>query len=161
MSTSPLSLLGSSSRSLEWLGGPGAFLSSTALSTAQLGSLGPIASLTEGATDAASGHSDPSLLPDVLSAPANQIVLDTHAQLETVGHEVAPANGPLHGLTALGETIGLGHLGEGGNLLTDLGGVAANPTDTGNLAPILNDAGSVATSANGLVDAGRGSARGR
>lgn len=153
MSTSPLSLLSSSSRSLEWLGGPGAFLSSTALSTAQLGSLGPIASLTEGATEAESGHSDPSLLPDMLSAPANQIVLDTHAQLETVGHEVAPANGPLHGLTALGETIGLGHLGEGGNLLTDLGGVAANPTDTGNLVPILNDAGSVATSANGLVDA--------
>ncbi len=152
MSTSPLSLLGSSSRSLEWLGGPGAFLSSTALSTSQLGSLGPIASLVEGATDTGSGNGDPSALPDALSAPANQIVLDTHAQLETVGHEVAPANGPLHGLTALGETIGLGHLGENGNLLTDLGGVAANPADAGNLAPILNDAASVATSANGLAD---------
>lgn len=152
MSTSPLSLLGSSSRSLEWLGGPGAFLSSTALSTSQLGSLGPIASLVEGATDTGSGNGDPSALPDALSAPANQIVLDTHAQLETVGHEVAPANGPLHGLTALGETIGLGHLGENGNLLTDLGGVAANPAGAGNLAPILNDAASVATSANGLAD---------
>ncbi len=152
MSTSPLSLLGSSLRSLEWLGGPGAFLSSTALSTSQLGSLGPIASLVEGATDTGSGNADPSALPDALSAPANEIVLDTHAQLETVGHEVAPANGPLHGLTALGETIGLGHLGENGNLLTDLGGVAANPADAGNLAPILNDAASVATSANGLAD---------
>ncbi len=153
MSTSPLSLLGSPSRSLEWLGGPGAFLSSTALSTTQLGSLGPIASLIEGTTDAASGEADPSALPDALAAPANQIVLDTHAQLETVGHEVAPLNGPLHGLTALGETIGLGHLGEGGNLLTDLGGLAANPADPASLAPILTDAGGIATGADGLVGA--------
>lgn len=151
MSASPLSLLGSPSRSLEWLGGPGALLSSTALSTGDLGSLGPITSLIEGAAGAGSGETGPSPLPDALTAPANRIVLDTHAQLETVGHEVAPTNGPLHALTATGETLGLGHLGEGGNLLTDLGGVAANPTDPGTLAPVLTDAGSLATAANGLV----------
>ncbi|MBE7197254.1 MAG: hypothetical protein INR70_05575, partial [Parafilimonas terrae] len=152
MSASPLSVLGSSSRSLEWLGGPSALLSSTALSTSQLGSLGPITSLIEGTLGAGSGEGDASLLPDAVTAPANQIVLDTHAQLETVGHDVAPTNGPLHGLTNLGETVGLGHLGEGGNILTDLSGVAANPSDPSTLSPILSDAGSIATAANGLAE---------
>lgn len=151
MSASPLSLLGSSSRSLEWLGGPGAFLSSTALSTGQLGSLGPIASIVESATGA--GDTDSSQLPDAIAATANQIVLGTHAQLETAGHEVAPANGPIHGVTNLGETIGLGHLGQSGNILTDLGGIAANPTDPAAVAPILSDAGSIAVAANGLANA--------
>ncbi|MCJ2012247.1 hypothetical protein [Methylobacterium sp. J-076] len=151
MSASPLSFLGSSSRSLEWLAGPGAFLTSTALSTGQLGSLGPIASLVEGATGAASGDATAPALPDAVAGTANQIVLETHAQLEDAGHQVAPLNGPLHGLTTLGETVGLGHLGEGGHLLTDLGGVAANPTDPGTLAPVLSDAGGVADAANALA----------
>ncbi|MFK5596279.1 hypothetical protein ACFZ8E_04650 [Methylobacterium sp. HMF5984] len=152
MSASPLSVLGSSTRSLEWLAGPGALLSSTALSTGQLGSLGPIASLTEGAVDGGSTETGASLLPDAIEATANQVVLQTHAQIEEVGHEVAPANGPLHGLTNLGETLGLGHLGETGNLLTDLGGVAANPTGTEAVGPLLTDAGGVAAAAGTLAE---------
>jgi hypothetical protein len=153
MSASPVSLLNPSSRSLEWLVGPDALLSSTALSTSQLSSLGPIASLIEGAVDPGSAEPSASQLPDTLDPIANQIILDTHAQLEDVGHEVAPLNGPLHGLTNLGETIGLGHLGESGNLLTDLGSAAANPTGIDAVAPLLSDAGHVTDAAGSLLDA--------
>jgi hypothetical protein len=153
MSASPVSLLNPSSRSLEWLVGPDALLSSTALSTGQLSSLGPIASLIEGAVDTGSAETSASQLSDALDPIANQIILDTHAQLEDVGHEVAPLNGPLHGLTNLGETIGLGHLGESGNLLTDLGSAAANPTGIDAVAPLLSDAGHVTDAAGSLLDA--------
>ena len=150
MTASPLSLSGLPSRSLEWLVGPGALLSSTALTTGQLASLGPIASLVEGAAGG-SGDTDTSLIPAAVADTANGLVLDTHATLEDAGHQVTPLNGPIHALTALGETVGLGHLGESGNALTDLGGVAANPTDPGSLAPVLADAGAIATAANGLA----------
>lgn len=151
MSFSPLSVLSSSPRSLEWLADPGALLSSTALSTGQLDSLGPILSLVGGAAESNSGDGGSSPLPDALTAPANQIVLGTHGQLELVGHEVEPLNGPLHGLTTLGEAVGLGHLGEGNNALTDLSLLAANPTETGTPALILNDAGGIAGAADGLA----------
>ena len=152
MSASPIALPNPSSRSLEWLVGPDALLSSTALSTSQLSSLGPIASLIEGTVDTGSSESSASQLPDEINPIANQIILDTHAQLEDVGHQVAPLNGPLHGLTNLGETIGLGHLGQGGHLLTDLGSVAANPTDTGAIAPLLSDTGHITDAAGSLLD---------
>lgn len=152
MSSSPLAVLSPSSRSLEWLVGPNALLSSTALSTGQLASLGPIASLIEGAVDVGSGDNGGASLPDALAGTANQIVLDTHAQLEQVGHEVTPLNGPLHGLTNLGETVGLGHIGETGNLITDLSGAVANPTGAGAVAPVLNDGGHVVDAAGNLLD---------
>ncbi|WP_342107539.1 hypothetical protein [Methylobacterium sp. SI9] len=151
MSSSPLAILSPATRSLEWLVGPGALLSSTALSTGQLASLGPIASQIEGAVSATAGSDGGSVLPDTLAETANTIVLDTHAQLETVGHEVAPLNGPLHGLTNLGETIGLGHIGEAGNLITDLTGAVTDP-NAGTVAPLLTDAGHVTDAANTLLD---------
>jgi len=152
MSSSPLAVLSPTSRSLEWIVGPGALLSSTALSTGQLASLGPIASLVEGAVGTDSGSNSGSLVPEALADSANAIVLDTHAQLETVGHEVAPLNGPLHGLTNLGETSGLGHIGETGNLITDLTGAVANPGGIGSVAPLLTDAGHVTDAAGTLLD---------
>ncbi len=152
MSASPLALFNPSSRSLEWLVGPDALLSSTALSTGQLSSLGPIASLIEATVDTDASEDGASQLPGELNPIANQIILDTHAQLEDVGHQVAPLNGPLHGLTNLGETIGLGHLGQGGHLLTDLGSVAANPTDAGAIAALLSDTGHTTDAAGSLLD---------
>src|SRR3954447_13963419 len=152
MSSSPLAVLSPSSRSLEWLVGPNALLSSTVLSTGQLASLGPIASLIEGAVDVGSADNGEAALPDALADTANQIVLDTHAQLEQVGHEVTPLNGPLHGLTNLGETVGLGHIGETGNLITDLSGAVADPTGAGAVAPVLNDAGHIVDAAGNLLD---------
>lgn len=150
MTASPLSLLSLPPRTLEWLVGPDALLSSTALSTGQLASLGPIASLVEGTVDGSSGDNGGSLLPDSLTDTANQIILGAHAQLEEVGHEVTPLNRPLHGLTNLGETIGLGHIGEAGNLITDVSGAVANPT--GAVAPTLTDAGHVTDAAGVLLD---------
>ena len=81
-------------------------------------------------------------------------MLDIHATLENLGHAVPLLNDALHGLTHLGETLGLGHLGQGGNLLTD---VAALPGDLlggqglGALSPILNDVGAVTRAAGGLL----------
>ena len=151
MSSLPLAVLSPSSRSLEWLVGPNALLSSTALSTGQLASLGPIASIVEGTVDSSSADATGSVLPDAVSATANQVVLDTHAQLEVLGHEVAPLNGPLHGLTNLGETVGLGHIGQAGNLITDLTGVVANPAGSGAVPSLLGDAGSVTVAAGTLL----------
>lgn len=152
MSSSPLAAF-NPARSLEWIVGPGALLSSTALSTGQLASLGPIASLIEGTVETAPGSDGNALLPDTLANTANQIVLDTHAQLEDVGHAITPLNGPLHGLTNLGETVGLGHIGQSGNLITDLSGTITNSGDVGAVAPLLTDAGHITDAANTLVDA--------
>jgi hypothetical protein len=150
MTSSPLSVISPSSRSLEWIVGPNALLSSTALSTGQLASLGPIASLIEGAVDIGAADGAGSALPDTLADAANQIVLTTHAQLEETGHQVTPLNGPLHGVTNLGETVGLGHIGEAGNLITDLSGAVANPS--GAVAPVLDDTGHIAEAAGTLLE---------
>jgi hypothetical protein len=152
MSLSSTAILGPASRSLAWLVGPEALLSTTALSTGQLASLGPVASIIEGTVDVGSADASGSALPDAVSATANQAVLDTHAQLEGLGHAVAPLNGPLHGLTNLGETVGLGHIGAGGNLITDLTGAVADPTAPGAIPSLPSDAGAVATAAGTLLD---------
>ena len=151
MSLSPAAILSPASRSLAWLVGPDALLSTTALSTGQLASLGPIASLIEGTVDTGSTDARGSVLPDAVSATANQIVLDTHAQLEGLGHAVAPLNGPLHGLTNLGETVGLGHIGAGGNLITDLTSAGADPAGSGAIPSLPSDAGAVAAAAGALL----------
>ena len=54
MSLSSTAILSPVSRSLAWLVGPEALLSTTALSTGQLASLGPIASIIEGTVDVGS-----------------------------------------------------------------------------------------------------------
>ena len=150
MAASSLPLSGlASTRTLEWIAGADLLTSAPAPSTEQLSGLGPIASLVE---PAAGPDGDASLLPAAATGPANQAVLDTHAQIEDDGHRVAPLNGPLHGLTNLGETIGLGHLGTPGNLVTDAAGThpAAGGADAG--APLLADAGHVADAAGSLAD---------
>ncbi|EIZ84786.1 PE-PGRS family protein [Methylobacterium sp. GXF4] len=152
MSLSSTAILSPASRSLAWLVGPEALLSTTALSTGQLASLGPIASIIEGTVDSGSADASGSALPDAVSATANQVVLDTHAQLEGLGHAVAPLNGPLHGLTNLGETIGLGHIGEAGNLITDLTGAVADPAGAGAIPSLLSDAGAVTVAAGTLLE---------
>ncbi len=96
-------------------------------------------------------------VPDTTSPPsvttlANQTVLALHASLEGT----ADANGligTVHGVTNLGETVGLGHLGTGSNLLTDVasapGALAAgNTAPLGQLAP---DAGAIGTAAEQLL----------
>lgn len=160
MSTSPLSVLGQPARSLEWLIGPDALLSSTALATGQLGTLGPIASLVEGGLDAPLTEGATAGLAGTATGIANQAVIDAHAALENLGHEVAPLNGPLHALTNLGETVGLGHIGEPGNILTDLTAVPAAVAGGGGLAsaaPLLNDLGEALGAADGLVASAVGS----
>ncbi|MDH2312316.1 hypothetical protein [Methylobacterium brachiatum] len=152
MSLSSTAILSPVSRSLAWLVGPEALLSTTALSTGQLASLGPIASIVEGTVDSGSADASGSALPDAVSATANQVVLDTHAQLEGLGHAVAPLNGPLHGLTNLGETVGLGHIGETGNLITDLTGAVADPAGAGAIPSLLSDAGAVTVAAGTLLE---------
>jgi len=79
MSSSPLAIFSPATGSLAWLFGPGALLSSTALSTGQLASLGLIASQIDGALSAGTGSAGGSPLPDTLAETANTLVLDTHA----------------------------------------------------------------------------------
>ncbi|MEH3148607.1 MAG: hypothetical protein PGN34_25540 [Methylobacterium frigidaeris] len=154
MSSSPLaSVVQPLGRGLEWLVSPDALLASTALSTGQLSGLGPVAAVVESTLGDAGPAEAGSLLPQNLADVANGVVLDTHAQLENAGHEVAVLNGPLHALTNLGETIGLGHLGESGNLVTDLASPPAGTAPLGGVAPALADAGAVAGAAGGLVEA--------
>ncbi|GJE54289.1 MULTISPECIES: hypothetical protein [Methylobacterium] len=163
MSTSPLSVLGQPARSLEWLIGPDALLSSTALATGQLGTLGPIASLIEGGLDVPLTEGATAGLAGTATGIANQAVIDAHAALENLGHEVAPLNGPLHALTNLGETVGLGHIGEPGNILTDLTAVPAAVAAGGGLvsaAPLLNDLGGALGATDGLVASAVGSGTG-
>ncbi|GEO99307.1 hypothetical protein [Methylobacterium haplocladii] len=163
MSTSPLSILGQPTRSLEWLIGPDALLSSTALATGQLGTLGPIASLVEGGLDLTRTDGAASGLTGSATGIANQAVIDFHAALENLGHEVAPLNGPLHALTHLGETVGLGHIGQPGNIVTDLTAIPAAVAGGGGLAsavPLLDDLGDALGASDGLVASVSGSATG-
>ena len=142
-----------STRTLEWIAGADGLASSPAAATEQLSALGPILSLVEPAAEAA-GPDGATLLPAAATGPANRAVLDAHAAIETLGHEAAPLNGPLHGLTGLGETVGLGYLGTPGNLLTDATGThpAAGGADAA--APLLADAGRAVDAAGALAESG-------
>ncbi len=86
-----------------------------------------------------------------LSALANQAVLQTHASLEST----ADANGlvgTVHGVTNLGETVGLGHIG-GSNLVTDglTAPAALASGDPSALGHVVPDATSVDAAANQLL----------
>jgi hypothetical protein len=143
--SSPLGL--PSARTLEWLAGSDLLTSPTETSTDQLAGLGPVASLVETSVVGDDPTAGETALPAALTGPANQAVLDTHAQLEDTGHQVPALNGPLHGLTNLGETVGLGHVGTAGNLVTDItsaGGFQAQA--------IPGDAANIATAAGGLAE---------
>jgi hypothetical protein len=86
-----------------------------------------------------------SVLDQPLADTANDIVADTHAFLETVGHEVG-FNAAIHGITNLGNTVGLGEIG-GDNLVTDvieLPGVVLGGGDIGaQLGDINTDIGDI------------------
>ncbi|GLS46916.1 hypothetical protein [Methylobacterium brachythecii] len=154
MSTSLFSVLGQPGRSFEWLTAPDALMSSTALSSGELGVLGPILSTVESGPDLTSTDSGTSGLLGPVIANANDAVLDVHASLEDTGHQITPLNGPIHALTNLGETIGLGKIGEPDHLLTDLIHLPQSILDGGGLAsaaPALTDIGSVLGAADGLV----------
>ena len=144
-------------RTLEWLAGTDLLAGPAAASTSQLAGLGPVASVVETATvgDDATGGGGP--LPEVVAEAANRLVLDTHARLEETGHDVPALNGPLHGLTSFGETVGFGHLNTPGNLVTDtaalaLGGEATSiPAYFANAARVTDAAGTLAVSATEAV----------
>ncbi|MEE7455863.1 hypothetical protein MPAR168_19290 [Methylorubrum populi] len=142
-------------RTLEWLAGTDLLAVPAATSTSQLSGLGPVASLVETAIvgDPVADESGP--LPDVVAATANTLVLDTHAQLEQTGHEVPALNGPLHGLTNLGETLGLGHLNASGNLVTDAFALALGG-DATSIPTVLTDAGNVANATGTLIESASG-----
>ncbi|MGU3362949.1 hypothetical protein ACLBWX_21735 [Methylobacterium sp. M6A4_1b] len=137
-----------SARTLEWLAGSDLLAFSPGTSTDQLASLGPVASLVETSIGGDDPAAEGTALPAALTAPANQAVLETHAQLEDTGHQVTVLNGPLHGLTNLGETIGLGHLGTSGNLVTDI----ASATQGSQTQGIPGDAANVVTAAANLAE---------
>ena len=86
-------------------------------------------------------------LSQPLAVTANDVVADVHAFLEIVGHEVA-LNGAIHGVTELGNTIGLGEIG-GDNLVTDVlevPGVLLGGGDLGaQLGDINTDIGNILT----------------
>ena len=70
-----------------------------------------------------------------LETLANGTILDLHAALETAG-DSGGLPGTVHGITGLGETIGLGEIG-GANLLTDVVDLPSALL-AGNLGPIEN-----------------------
>lgn len=93
--------------------------------------------------------------------PANALVLDVHAELETLSHQTGTSD-IIHGLTTLGEAVGLGKLGDAPqsdghtNLLTDVLNAPADVLD-GNLDGVISNLGSdltdVVHNVAGLKDA--------
>jgi hypothetical protein len=144
-----------SARTLEWLAGTDLLAAPTHTSTSQLSALGPVTSLVETAVVGESTAGGGAPLPDAVAATANTLVLGTHAQLEQTGHDVPALNGPLHGLTDLGEILGLGHLNTPGNLVTDAAALALGGGAT-SVPNVLNDAGNVANAAGTLVVSANG-----
>ena len=138
------------------------------------GAAATAASLLDGGAESAIAPVTTSPLLDPTANPlataANDAVLDVHASIEGAG-DATGIIGTTHGLTGLGETIGLGEIG-GDNLLThgldapgdilagDLGDVTAIPSDVANIGTaatnlvdgVASDAGALA-SGNGLVGA--------
>ncbi|MDH7795980.1 MULTISPECIES: hypothetical protein [unclassified Beijerinckia] len=93
------------------------------------------------------------LLSSSLAGLLNGVVQDFHASIETASHDLGLA-GTVHGVTHLGEAIGLGELG-GDNLLTD---VLDAPTDilsgkTGTLlTDLVHDVGNIVEATGNLVN---------
>ena len=84
---------------------------------------------------------------------ANSAILDLHHELEQLGHETN-LNGTLHGLTDLGETVGLGRIG-GDNLITHAIEAVPNILSCGDpigeVANLVTDAGKVVSAGGNLI----------
>jgi hypothetical protein len=120
------------------------------------GAAATVSSLLNGGAGAAIAPVTDSPLLNVTANPIantlNATVLDLHSSIETFGDQ-SGIIGTTHGLTNLGETIGLGKLGDD-NALTH---VLDAPSDilAGNLGDVIalpGDVANVATAATGLVD---------
>ena len=83
---------------------------------------------------------------------ANSGVLDFHDTLEGAS-DVGGLPGSVHGVTNLGETIGLGHLGAGDNLLTDVANIPLDllSGNSGTLGNLPTDAINVVGAAGDLA----------
>ncbi len=112
-----------------------------------------------GANPALVGSAVPSPIPLVDTAPAegaaNATILDFHDTIEGAS-DMNGTSGTTHGVTGLGETVGLGHIGSGSNLLTDM---LNTPSDllAGNTGPVsslptdaANDVTAVGTLVSGV-----------
>ncbi len=86
---------------------------------------------------------------------ANAGAMELTSTLTMLGQGIAPLNDAIHGLTDLGQAVGLDQIGEGGHLLTDvaaLPGHVLGGEGVGAVAPVLTDAGSAASAVAGLLD---------
>ena len=115
-----------------------------------------LSSLLAGGGDAAIAPITDSPLLDLTTNPIatglNAAVLDIHSSIEGFGDNTGLI-GTVHGVTNLGETIGLGEIG-GDNLVTHVldapGDVLAG--NLGDVTALPGDVGNIATAATGLVD---------
>lgn len=85
---------------------------------------------------------------------ANVAVIEVHAILENLAHQIGLPD-LVHAVTDLGETIGLGHLGEGHNLLTDVVNLPSSVLDgtvNQSIADIGNDLSNTVHSVANLVN---------
>lgn len=151
----------SGNRAVELLSGSDVVAGTPLTSTSQLANLGGITTNVEDLV--ASATSDPSPSGEGLAGSfaqpvidtANQAVLDVHAVLEEGGHQIAALNTPLHAVTQLGETVGLGRIGTEQNLVSD---VLDTPSHLlagdvgGAVEPVLQDVARVASAATVLAD---------
>lgn len=84
---------------------------------------------------------------------ANDVILDFHYGLEALGHNTN-LNGTVHGLTELGETIGLGRIG-GDNFITDAVQAVPNILNHGcpvqEVANLVTDAGQIASAGGAFI----------
>lgn len=97
------------------------------------------------------------LLSGGLANLLNGVIKDVHNTLETASHDTGLAN-TVHGVTHLGETIGLGDIG-GSNLLTDVleapSDILSGHTDT-LVGDLVRDVGKILDATSHLVNAATG-----
>jgi hypothetical protein len=89
-----------------------------------------------------------------VAGAANGVIDSIHAGIEDTGHQMPVLNDPLHQVINLGTSIGLGALGEGDNLLTnvaDLPGDVLSGNVAGGLGGVTGSAGHVVDAAGGVL----------
>ena len=148
-------------RAVEMLGGSDVVAGQPLTSTSQLADLGGIATTIDDLVGSATTDPSPNgngaagTFAQPVIDTANEVVLDVHAVLEEGGHQVAALNTPLHALTHLGETIGLGRIGTEQNLVSDILDAPSHALAgdvEGAVQPLLQDVARVASAANALAD---------
>jgi hypothetical protein len=115
--------------------------------------------VTGGALDGTGALLGPNAPLQPVGNVANTVIDAVHATLEQVGHDVPILNDPLHAVIALGNTVGLGELGDTHNLLTDtinLSGAILTGNGPGGVAQVADDLGHVADALGGVVGAATG-----